>query len=481
MKNYITYIVILTALVSCSDFLEVEPDLQISYAEQLSTEQGVIEIVSGIYRDTEALASSIFQIYPDYMGGNVAFTPRITNKVVGINNTVDTSYPFQEAPTDSDYSSFFINSYDLVNEVNLLLEALESMAFLEPSEISQLKGELVVIRALTHYNMSLLFAQNHGFTANGSHLGIVYNIGTINVGVEFPSRLAIAQVYALLKDDLETANTLFTDGPFLPAGPNYSYFNKLNTQALYARIALQMNDWQTAANLSDQVILQSGLMLTPTSDYVNQWLQAAPLDEVLLHFTAPVSSDGNTSSSISAYYQYTNSINYGAFGVSTDLIHLMEPADLRNQLYTLRSLETLTSTGIVDQDHYFLNKYQEDSGTLNLRISEMYLIYAEAKERLTPGNTVALDRLNDVRERAGIARLTAPNDMLEEVFLERRRELAFENSLLFDIKRFKKDISRNQGCIAAVCNLSYPSNFYILPIPQSSILNNENMIQNEGY
>lgn len=481
MKKYIALVVLITSFFSCSDFLEVEPNLQISFAEQLATEDGVREIVSGIYRDTESLASSTFQIYPDYIGGNVAFTPSVTTNIVNIFNQVENSYSFQEMPTSSDYSSFYEDCYNLINQVNLLLENLDGMDFLDSSQISQLTAELLVIRAYAHYNLTLLFAQNHGFTSDGSHIGIVYNTSTINVGVAFPSRSSVASNYSSMQEDLENALSFFTENSFLQEGPDYSYFNTINTTALYARIALQMNDWQGAAGLANDVISNSGLVLTTSSDYINQWLQVSPLDEVLIQFTAPVNSDGNTSSSISSYYQYNNDVNYGRFSVSRDLLDLMEPTDLRNQLYTLQALETLTSNGIENRDYYFLNKYQEDSGTIYIRLTEMYLIHAEAQERLTPGNPLALERLNDVRERAGLNRLTNSNDLLEEIFLERRRELAFENSLFFDITRYKKDIERNQGCIAAVCNLNYPSNFYILPIPQSSILNNQNMIQNDGY
>lgn len=481
MKKYLVILVVLLSLNSCSDFLDVEPDLQISFNEQFSTEQGVQEIVSGIYSDTEGLASSIFHIYPDYIGGNVAFTPSVTNREVTIFNTVDTSYPFQETPVDSDYTSFYGDSYNVINQINLVLERLESLNFIEDSRKSQLKAELLTIRALTHYNLSLLFAQNYGFTSDGSHIGIVYNTSTIDVGTEFPSRSTVAENYSSMQTDLEEALSLFQNNSFLPVGPDYSYFNSINTQALYARIALQMNDWQTAATMSDNVITQSGLVLTPQLDYINQWLQINPLDEVLLQFTAPVNSDGGTGSSISAYYLFNSPTNYGRFSASLDLINLFETNDLRINLFQVESLPTVINGVETDEDYYFLNKFQGDSGTLQIRLSELFLIYAEAQERLAPGNTLALDRLNEVRERAGLSTLVAPSDMLEEVFMERRRELAFENSLFFDITRFKKDINRNDGCIAQVCDLSYPSNFYILPIPQASILSNENIIQNEGY
>ena len=115
-----------------------------------------------------------------------------------------------------------------------------------------------------------------------------------------------------------------------------------------------------------------------------------------------------------------------------------------------------------------------------MRLSEMYLIRAEANARLSNLNS-ALTDLNTIRERANLLPLDMTADILENIFLERRRELAFEGHLLFDIVRYKKDINRNLGCISNSCNLSYPSNFFVLPIPASSTDLNENIQQNEGY
>jgi hypothetical protein len=72
-------------------------------------------------------------------------------------------------------------------------------------------------------------------------------------------------------------------------------------------------------------------------------------------------------------------------------------------------------------------------------------------------------------------------DLIDEILLERRRELAFEGHLFFDLKRNNKDIIREDGCTINLCQLDYPNPRFVLPIPESSLLINQNMIQNEGY
>ena len=61
------------------------------------------------------------------------------------------------------------------------------------------------------------------------------------------------------------------------------------------------------------------------------------------------------------------------------------------------------------------------------------------------------------------------------------RKLCFEKHLFFDIARFHKNVERNSGCIATTCNLNYPSDYFILPIPKNNIDLNSNLKQNEGY
>ena len=110
----------------------------------------------------------------------------------------------------------------------------------------------------------------------------------------------------------------------------------------------------------------------------------------------------------------------------------------------------------------------------------MYLIRAEAHARLENSSN-ALSDLNTIRNRANTASITSTSNLLEEIFLERRRELAFEGQLFFDYARFNKNVERNLGCIATTCNLNYPNLKFVLPIPQNSINVNTNNTQNEGY
>ena len=472
MKLYkITFFCCLFLIVSCNDFLKLEPGQQISIKEQLSTKNGLELSLNGLYYDIEDLFSSFQVIYPDVQGGNITFSPVINNKEVSISSIIENSYNFSDFAEDSNYTGFYTSLYDIINQINVILVYFDTYTFLSQDERNQLQAELLAMRAFAHYQISIMYAQNYNFTSDASHLGIVYNTSPLLIGVDFPARKTMQETYTLLKNDLNTALSLFTNTQFL-AGASISLFNATTTEALYARIALQMNDWETAYNYADTIITTSGISLTSKEE--------DPVSEIILEFSVRRTTEGAVSQSISQWFAYESNTNYARYIASGDLLDLYTPDDVRANMFLEQQLPTKVNGVDVNLPYYFTKKYQDGAGTTFIRLSEMYLIRAEANARLNKP-TEALSDLNIIRERANLSALNSSSDILEEIFLERRRELAFEGHLLFDIIRFKKNIIRNKGCLANVCNLNYPSNFFILPIPQSSTLLNENIQQNEGY
>lgn len=478
--------VLLLTTISCSEFLVQEPTDQISINEQFSTREGVLAAVNGMYKNIESLASGKVFFYADLQGGNFTFTPATSSKLIEVPPaiSIDNVYNFRDIPEESDYEYFYQNAYGLVNEANLIMEQTADLDFLDETEKAQIRAEALVTRVYAHYLVTLLYAQNYNFTPGATHPGIVYNTRTLVAGVDYPSRKTMFETYEMIQSDLDEALSLFTANQALDYGPSYSYFNTVTTGALYARIALQMNDWEKAFTYSDEVISGSGITLMEGIDYIAEWDKTEEaVSEIILEFSAPrTSDDGTVSSSVAfEFFGYTNNTKYNEFVASGDLLDMYDVADIRRGMFLDILLPTSVNGIISDMHYYFTRKFQDEAGTTCIRLSEMYLIRAEARLRAGMDIEPAADDLNSIRMRAGLLPLTDTSNLLEEIFNERRRELAFEGHLLFDIARYKKDIFRNQGCLSLVCNLEYPSDYYILPIPNSSILLNENMVQNEGY
>lgn len=482
--KYLTIAVLLCTLQSCSDFLEQEPGTKTSIDEQLQTKQGVLMALRGVYSELEAnVRSERFAVYADLQGGNIKFTPNVSGSSRGeisASSFIKKVYSFEDDSDESDFKSFYDGSYDIINQANLILEYTPNLTDATDAEKNQIKAEALTIRAYAHFLLSQIYAQNYGYTPDAAHPGIIYSTKSIKAGIQYPSRETAANTYSLLINDIKTALDNYGDRS-LSAGPSYSYFNKNSAKALLARVYLYKKDWQNAYDTANDVITHSGVALVSSADYSTQWEQKdLPVSETLLEFTLPKDAEGAVSTSMSNYFGYTSATVYGGYVASQDLTGLYESGDIRKQLFLEKPLFTLVNGVLVNVNYNFTKKFQDNAGYVAFRLSELYLIRAEAALE-TEKPDLAMADLNVIRARANATLLTTTNNLKEDILLERRKELCFEGQLFFDLARNQKGISRNDGCISTNCSLTYPSLKYVLPIPKFNINLNPNLKQNDSY
>jgi hypothetical protein len=116
-----------------------------------------------------------------------------------------------------------------------------------------------------------------------------------------------------------------------------------------------------------------------------------------------------------------------------------------------------------------------------MRLSEMYLIWAEAAAKAGDINAgaAALQTLRDARNAGPIpAEATASVDAFEDFILdERMRELGVEGHRFYDLKRLGRDIRNPDGSIKM-----FSDAFRILAPLGNSLLNvNPELVENPGY
>ncbi|MDQ6469722.1 RagB/SusD family nutrient uptake outer membrane protein [Flavobacterium sp. LHD-80] len=481
--KYITIIILIFSLQSCSDFLEQEPGTQTSIDELLQNKEGVLKALKGLYVEVEAnVRSERFAVYSDLQGGNIKFTPTSSGSSRGQITpalNIREVYSFEDTADNSNFKSFYDASYDIINQANLILEYTPTLTDATEAEKNQIKAEALTIRAYAHFLLSQIYSQNYSYTTDASHLGIVYSRESIKTGIKYPKRETLAATYSFIIEDLKTAISNYSDASLM-TGPSYSYFNRNNAKALLARVYLYKKDWTNAYETANDVITNSGITLVNTSNFVTQWTQPdLPISEALLEFSVPKDLENTVSSSMSSYFGVTEN-NYAKYVASNDLYNLYENTDLRKQLFIGTNLSTLVNGVLVPVNYNFTRKFQDNAGYVAFRISEMYLIRAEAAlENNKPD--LAMADVNTIRARAKASLLTNTTNLKEDILLERRKELCFEGHLFFDLARNHKGITRNDGCISTVCSLTYPSLKYVLPIPTFNINLNENLQQNESY
>lgn len=477
-------ITLLITCYNCSNFLEQEPGSKTSINEQLSSKSGVIDALNGVYSNLESnVRGERFAVYSDLQSGNITFTPTITGNNKGQITTpirLENVYSFNDLAFESNFETFYKESYENVNQSNLILEYVDALTDASDTEKNQIKSEALTIRAYSHFLLSNVYAQQYNYTTDASHLGIVYNKKTLTEGITYPARETVANTYALIIEDLLTAIDFYSN-TLLSNGPTYSYFNKVNTQALLARVYIYKGDWKNAYIIANEVILNSGITLTSSENYISEWKKTdLPISEVLLEFSISRDSGGNVGGSLSSFFGFTSSSDFADYVASEDLMSLFETTDLRGQLFLEEHLPTLIGGELENAPYHFTNKFQDNPGYVAIRLSEMYLIRAEAALGLEQLEECKKD-INVLRKRANATLLETIDNLETALLLERRKEMCFEGHYLFDLARHKENIVRNIDCISNTCNLNYPSGKFILPIPESNLNLNEKLKQNETY
>ncbi len=100
--------------------------------------------------------------------------------------------------------------------------------------------------------------------------------------------------------------------------------------------------------------------------------------------------------------------------------------------------------------------------------------YAEAR----PYIRAIIERAVGTEKADDIMKATSDADLLQLVRRERVKELCFEGHNFFDLTRWKQDVVREHNTTSVVKRINYPSDYFVLPLPQDELNANTNMQPN---
>jgi len=451
----------LTFFASCKkEFLEELPPTALTPEQALATEADLQVALRGAYAALRAT---------DYFGRTVPLIGDLAadNAYVSLTNsgryTTFNNYTF--VVNDGNITGFWRAAYTAILRANNVINAEVP----GNANVNQYKGEALAIRALSYFYLVRWFARPYTDDPNALGVPIVL---TYNPNAT-PPRSKVNEVYAQINSDLTQAFTLITQFT------NSTQFSKYAVKGLQAKVYLTMGDMANAKTAALDVINNSGFTTLTASNYVSFWTTLTPRTDKL-ETLFEVSSDANNSSGFDGLSNIYNQAGYGDMLVADDLYNLFVAADVRKGLYTPGTRGGIPAI-------FVNNKYPgtfgtEISDTKVLRMSEMYLIAAEAS---LPGNeTDARTYVNFITSRRGAPAITSTGaQLLEDILAERRKELAFEGDRALDLLRLKRDIHRSANYPASARDIPYTNFRRILPIPQAELDANPNIRgqQNPGY
>jgi starch-binding outer membrane protein, SusD/RagB family len=503
MINIKRYLIILAALAiaGCSkDFLEVDPQGQLTEIQALSDPGAAEKMVGGVYSTL-------------YFGGfgntTVGFLYALANDITSDDadkGSTPSDFPnaaeldnFTLTAGNSIFNNLWNGHYSAISRANRAIDILQQSTFEEPVK-NRLLGEVRFLRGLYYFNLVRFFG-------GVPKLVRVPDPSEGNDN-EFQTRATAEEIYQVIVEDLQFA----ADNLPLKGATPVGRATKGAAQSYLAKVSLYQKDYQKAYDISKEVINSGLYSLVP--------------DYALIFREKPVNGVGGNNNSESVFEVQTgintgqnavsplysngqgprgrggwNDLGFGFNSPSQDLANAYEPGDTRRSATIIFITPTLPanspgtvlwdgfripSKDSVENERYNYKAYHspiaespqitnnKDTKPKNIRLmryAEVLLINAEAAANL--GLPDATANLNLVRGRAN---LPASVGTIENIWKERRVELAMEHDRFFDLVR--------QGRAAAVLG---PKGFAagrneVFPIPQAQIdLSGNRLTQNPGY
>jgi hypothetical protein len=320
-------------------------------------------------------------------------------------------------------------------------------------------GEVYAIRALCYSELLKCYCKAYDPATAQNELGVVLRITTID-----PQPMPRASLYdsyqQVLLDLAEAERLLDEDNDAYSS----AFVTRAMAYALHARVALYMQDWQSAIDYSTLLIesknfaLSSAVSLyTNNMTYFDYMWNYDVATEIIWRIGFTTTSYGGALGQNFLGFNNDYTYYYPDYVPAEWVLNLYPQADMRYSSY-FYSLPTGYNHGL---QWPLLVKYYGNQDFINnayiyhvvmpkpFRLAEQYLIRAEAYCRqATPNYSAATADLNTLRAArisgGGSVSLTADN-YLEQIADERVRELYMEGFRLHDIKRWGKLYRNGEG------------------------------------
>lgn len=446
----------LIGLTSCQDdFMEFEPSNSSEVSGAIENEAQLETAVLGIY---DALQSN-FAYGNYYISAQEILSD---NGFVLLNNSnrFTDFYRFEHAiSSGGSIANMWTIGYRAIARANFVLgfEGVISGANADKSF-----AEARAIRALQLFNMVNYYARPYGT--------IDQDLG-IPVPTEFKKdtplpRLSVEEVYN------EIINELIVAAEDLPS-VNASTTARINKEAVYAllsRVFLYKKEYDQSVQYAD---LALGAVNLLEAENLNSYYHN-PTDDGESLFTIAFSDidNPNSNDALSATWSLGR---YEDTAATTDFYNLIPETDARKNLYQLWDTSDnpapygVLKFGNVDNDVIVIR------GTEALLNKIESLYYIDPSQALTELVNWVQTYRDETYSFSGTGQ-----ELLDEILLQRRIELAFEGHRYFDLNRYELDIQKSAN---STVNSFMPFNDYrrVFPIPLNEMNTNPEMVQNPNY
>lgn len=465
MKQTIIYILSLLGIVSqmsCDDQLSALPTQSKVVGNVIVDQKSAEVALNGVYycfaqggddRGTPSIMWGSYQeISPAYLSGYIT---RTNGGYFDENAEIQSS--------DYSVSGMWSYNYKLLNAANGVINQMEPLpsSMFTNNRKAEIIAEAKLMRAFGHYNLLRYFTQ---FYDTGSKYGALLRDEFVTTENIAKRRSSVAETYSIILEDLEEAINN------APLENKNIYGNQWIAKALKARVLIMRGkdtDYDEVVRLTSDIIDNGPYELEENVEDIFK-VKGLTSKEVMLGIQ-PLENQVNRYDT----YMYNNRAAYKA---TARFRALLEDDPREEWLIGL-----LNPTDTI----YAITKYKGDKveECYAMRLTEVYLLNAEATVRGGKDMDNAKEKLKTVMEHAGITdfteldAITDRDELLFAIYEETVKNLMFEDGIEWSaLTRFPiETILKVKPAIKEI-------NYTILPIPADEFEKNPTVgDQNPGY
>jgi hypothetical protein len=465
MKKSIKYLFVLSLMagvsVGCDNFLN-------PHLAQVKTTQQAIKSVSDLQNTVNG---AIHDLADTYNLDNIFARDFIVTNVVSSDNAYSSgsSGRMQDqdglsyTPDGADVQIFWEHFYSAIADLNLAIQQSSKLKNADQKRVNFVVGQAYALKGLSYLDLLMSYGQQYvnGGTKPG---GIPIRVGFGNSD-NIPRQTVDAS--------WDSIGTYFNKAiTLMDSSQEFDKFhmNYWAARGLQARYALYHGDWDLVKTACKDIINNGPFKLVAAKDYAGDW-SSDNGPQALWSIGYNQSFHPPFENIASIYRVIPGKTTYGDIVVTKDLYNLYGPNDVRKKLYTVRG-------GLIRMS----GKYTKISGLDPVRIiryAEVLLDYAEALAR-TGDQGQAKTIINNIAKHRNEKSYSSGS--VQNVLLERRKELAMEGFHFFDMLRNKKPIVPVAGKKSNLNKTLQPGAYQLaLPIPRHEINANGKVKQNKGY
>jgi len=519
MKKIYLLLILGLSSFSCSDsFITLNPPSNLNSAGFYKTETDMNQAVLAAYGYLRNLYNQQYVRLGEIRSDNTTYSWLAGNPAN--ENGIDV-FADPLLPENGFTTSCWDDSYKVILRCNIVIGRIGDISFANEKTKAQYEGECRFLRALIYFYLNRVFG---GTGLDGNLLGVVKVDHEITQTEAYTlGRTSVQDIYDLIVEDLKFAEANL---PESYAATDVGRVKQAAASALLGKVYMTMagyplNKGNEYYNLAiaqfGKVVNNAGYSLVPSyKDLfdVSKKNSNESLFEVQYKKGAPNGATGSPwNNNFAPRFSDKEVVLVGDKGgenaPTQDMSNAYEYGDPRKYV-SMRDGWTNAATGAWQTDKYVCKYYDvatsgSDNGNnwIELRLADIYLLYAEALVRTNGDKQAAIDYVNKIRQRArntpGDPAITPPDGLLKDYVLsdfpsndalllaiekERRVELAFENHRWFDLVRTgrAKDVMIAEQKADGFASFSWSDDCLAYPIPSTVMQSNPGkIIQNRGY